>query len=238
MSFIKNSIFGTFRDPWSKTLVNDIHIILLVKVPCMIQETIWQLCIFRLQHQGPLWAPDHSSPRVLRLKLFGVFQSNFSCSSSSLGEDRQGDRGSPCSAQPEEWCDQVVLGPSYSLPGLDQNIWHRFVPTNLRVKRDDGGKAGVPAGVHKPKKPVAPQYSSGLAPQQVTLKIFFKLWITLRTFQLRCGRSRALVRWERRQRRRKRRTTRTQISWKRCRTCSRSFNTVSLVSIKYQVRFT
>merc|ERR1719244_1058448 len=43
----------------------------------------------------------------------------------------------------------------------------RFVPTNLRVKRDDGGKAGVPAGVHKPKKPVAPQYSSGLAPQQV-----------------------------------------------------------------------
>merc|ERR1712088_371807 len=33
----------------------------------------------------------------------------------------------------------------------------RFVPTNLRVKRDDGGKGGggVPAGVHKPKKPMA-----------------------------------------------------------------------------------
>ena len=49
------------------------------------------------------------------------------------------------------------------------------MPTNLRVKRDDGGKAGVPAGVHKPKKPVAPQYSSGLAPQQVMLKIFLAL---------------------------------------------------------------
>jgi len=41
----------------------------------------------------------------------------------------------------------------------------RFVPTNLRVKRDDGAKGGA-AGVQKPKKPAAPQYSSGLAPQQ------------------------------------------------------------------------
>ena len=55
------------------------------------------------------------------------------------------------------------------------------MPTNLRVKRDDGGKAGVPAGVHKPKKPVAPQYSSGLAPQQVMLKICFELKITSRS---------------------------------------------------------
>jgi len=39
----------------------------------------------------------------------------------------------------------------------------RFVPTHLRVKRDDGGKG---AGIQKPKKAAAPQYSSGLAPQQ------------------------------------------------------------------------
>ena len=33
------------------------------------------------------------------------------------------------------------------------------------MKRDEGVKAG--AGIQKPKKPAAPQYSSGLAPQQV-----------------------------------------------------------------------
>ena len=41
---------------------------------------------------------------------------------------------------------------------------YRFVPTHLRVKRDEGPRGG---GVQKPKKPAAPQYSSGLAPQQV-----------------------------------------------------------------------
>ena len=40
------------------------------------------------------------------------------------------------------------------------------MPTHLRVKRDDGGKGGA-VGIQKPKKPAAPQYSSGLAPQQV-----------------------------------------------------------------------
>merc|ERR1719247_2356325 len=41
----------------------------------------------------------------------------------------------------------------------------RFVPTHLRVKRDEGPGGGG-GGVQKPKKPAAPQYSSGLAPQQ------------------------------------------------------------------------
>ena len=41
----------------------------------------------------------------------------------------------------------------------------RFVPTHLRVKRDEGPRGG--GGVQKPKKAAAPQYSSGLAPQQV-----------------------------------------------------------------------
>merc|ERR1712060_767884 len=36
----------------------------------------------------------------------------------------------------------------------------RFVPTHLRVKRAEGVKAG--AGIQKPKKPAAPQYSSAL----------------------------------------------------------------------------
>ena len=42
---------------------------------------------------------------------------------------------------------------------------NRFVPTHLRVKRDEGPRGG--GGVQKPKKAAAPQYSSGLAPQQV-----------------------------------------------------------------------
>jgi len=43
----------------------------------------------------------------------------------------------------------------------------RFVPTHLRVKRDEGPRGGGGGGgVQKPKKPAAPQYSSGLAPQQ------------------------------------------------------------------------
>ena len=40
----------------------------------------------------------------------------------------------------------------------------------------------MPAGVHKPKKPVAPQYSSGLAPQQVILKILNHLRIVFILF--------------------------------------------------------